>query len=238
MRTQAERLMRLLLDALFPRACLGCDMTLRDERRYSVLCGGCEKLLVPRTAPTCPTCGARRPLHSKPCHAGTPYTLAAAAGYDEPIIQSLVWNLKYARIRDAAMPLARLVAEHVRLAEVDLRNTLVVPVPLHRSRERHRGFNQAELLGEAIARGLELPYAPVLVRIRSAAPQATARDARARTENVGRSFSVPEAAHVSGKHVLLVDDVHTSGATARACAAALREAGAERITVAVPAVAT
>jgi ComF family protein len=108
---------------------------------------------------------------------------------------------------------------------------VVIPVPLHRSRLRWRGFNQAALLGAALARRLNCPLdVATLARVRSTASQ-TARDRAQRTRNVRDAFAVRRPSRVAGRRVLLVDDVMTTGATADECARVLRAAGARRIDV-------
>ena len=109
---------------------------------------------------------------------------------------------------------------------------VVIPVPLHRSRLRWRGFNQAALLGAALARRLNCPLdvTSAGTRVRSTPPQ-TARDRAQRARNVRDAFAVRRPARVAGRRVLLVDDVMTTGATADECARVLRAAGAQRIDV-------
>jgi len=110
--------------------------------------------------------------------------------------------------------------------------TLVVPAPLHPERERERGFNQAALLAAALAKrtGLALD-GHSLVRVAHAGRHRAGMDARARRETVEGAFEVVRPRLVAGERVLLVDDVLTTGATASACAAALRAAGASEVFV-------
>ncbi|MCJ7502755.1 MAG: hypothetical protein MUP80_06825, partial [Acidobacteriia bacterium] len=113
---------------------------------------------------------------------------------------------------------------------------ILVPVPLHSSRERERGFNQAELLAQGLARGLARAReigaprleAGCLRRTRATAPQ-TGLSLRARQENVRGVFSVVRPERVRERVVVLVDDVMTTGATLSACAQALKAAGARAV---------
>lgn len=114
------------------------------------------------------------------------------------------------------------VADHARGA-VDL----VVPVPLHPKRLAERGYNQSVLLAAPIARALEVPLAPRLLRRRSDTPRQAALDRPTRLVNVRDAFVA--RAPTQGRRVLLIDDVRTTGATLRACAAVLRGAGASRV---------
>jgi ComF family protein len=110
---------------------------------------------------------------------------------------------------------------------------LVVPVPLHPSRERERGFNQAALLARAVAKGaagLRLDEWS-LARVLHSGRHRAGMDARARRESVADSFAVARPRLVAGERVLLVDDVFTTGATASACARVLLAAGASEVYV-------
>lgn len=109
------------------------------------------------------------------------------------------------------------------------RRALLVPVPLHARRRRERGFDQAEWLANAVAGPLGLAVLPgALRRGRATLPQGDPR-VGSRAENVAGAFAVVRPRRVRGRLVVLVDDVLTSGATARACAAALLEAGADQV---------
>lgn len=128
---------------------------------------------------------------------------------------------------------ARWMGEH--LAAVVLaagwRPELVCPVPLHASRLRRRGYNQAALVARALARALPVPLGLALTRTRFTASQARLERAR-RAANVAGAFKA-DGVSVAGRSVLLVDDVLTTGATAQACCAALLAAGAREVHVAV-----
>jgi ComF family protein len=132
--------------------------------------------------------------------------------------------------RSLAAPLGDLLAElgsTLPLPAVDV----IVPVPLHPRRERERGFNQSWLLSRRVAAAWQVAArADVLTRTVATAPQ-TALGAAARRLNVGGAFRVRRPELVAGRHVLLVDDIMTTGATVGACAGALREAGAATVGV-------
>jgi ComF family protein len=102
---------------------------------------------------------------------------------------------------------------------------LIVPVPLHPARQRERGFNQASLLAELLARQSSIPLKPLLERIRYTNTQ-TALDRSERMENLHNAFRLRKNVDVRGLRVLLVDDVLTTGSTMNECARVLKRAGA------------
>jgi ComF family protein len=156
------------------------------------------------------------------CHARPPsLALARAVGAYEGTLRDILHALKY----DGRPTIARHLAARMRVSGHDVLAgaDLVVPVPLHRSRERARGFNQAREL----ARRLEAPVSDALVRTRKTAPQADLPAAK-RGANVAGAFEWQGAA-LDGLTVVLVDDVSTTGATLNACAVALLAAGATEV---------
>jgi ComF family protein len=148
-------------------------------------------------------------------------------------LRDAIHALKFSGCRAIAAPLGDLVASAAQAGE--LRADVVVPVPLHPSRLRHRGFNQAELLGRRVACALRLPCEAGVLR-RTHRTEAQSRLAReTRLTNVRDVFTC--AGTLSGARVLVVDDVMSTGATASACAHALLAAGAKKVLVATVAAA-
>jgi len=151
----------------------------------------------------------------------------AAARYEGPLREA-VHAFKFEARRSLARPLADLVIEQCGAglaADVDA----LVPVPLGRARERERGFNQARLIAERLAASLGCHVEPGwLTRVRPTASQSDLGAAERRA-NVRGAFAA--AARVAGRHVVLVDDVLTTGATAAECGRALRAAGARAVGV-------
>ena len=160
----------------------------------------------------CPRCRRGEPLIS----------LARAVGPYEGTLRAIVHALKY----DGRLTLARHLGARMRQSGPDVLSgaDFVVAVPLHRSRERARGFNQAYELG----RHLGVPLADALTRTRRTRSQADLPAAR-RHSNVRGAFEWRRRAAVKGRTIVLVDDVSTTGATLNACASALLAAGAAEV---------
>jgi ComF family protein len=153
---------------------------------------------------------------------------AFSFGFYEGSLRSLVHLFKYSGMK----PLARPLGEYLRRAvDEDQEFDVVVPVPLHWRKRWNRGFNQAELLAREVARKRGTSAMRALRRKRPTATQAGLSSA-GRKRNVTGAFALRSGADVRGKRILLVDDVMTTGATANACANALKSGGAKSVSLA------
>jgi ComF family protein len=220
-----------LLSVLLAPACAACDQPL-DEPSRGPVCRRCWAAIVPITPPVCEACGDPLPswraisLECNRCprcrRRDLHVTHGRAIGAYEGSLRAIVHALKYDGRRSVAKPLASLLAQHG--ADVLMNADVVVPVPLHRSRKRSRGFNQAA----EIARHLPVPAADVLRRVR-ATPSQTDLPAARRHANVRNAFALRRHARIKDRVVVLVDDVSTTGATLEASAQVLLEAGAREV---------
>ena len=194
------------------------------------LCDSCRSRIRRLEEPLCRRCGAEvaSPRGDCGCRARLPSLtrMRSAVAYEGPA-EKVIHRFKYEGWRRLSRPLARLLAERLVIEGVAAR--WVVAVPLHPTRMRQRGFNQAELLADELRRLLtvEAPKGE-LMRTRSTPPQ-VGRDRRARFENVKAAFAW-RGPPLGGQAILLIDDVATTGATLNACAAALNEAGSGPVT--------
>ena len=220
-----------LLAVLLAPLCAACHEPLAQPTRGCV-CNACWDAIVRTPSPVCARCGAPLPGDNQPfsgacsCGAGTSaVTIARAVGPYEGALRAIVHALKYDGRRSIARRLSHLMAECA--TEILAGANAAVPVPLHRTRHRQRGFNQAHDL----ARHLGLPVRHALRRVRHTNVQATLH-ASERWSNVEGAFTVTRrAAALQGAVVVLVDDVRTTGATLEACARALRRAGIAEVRV-------
>ncbi len=163
---------------------------------------------------------------------------AVAFGSYEGSLRDLIHLLKFEGVRPAAGVLGRMLAEAMSkfAAGTQLQDVVVVPVPLHRSKRRQRGFNQAELIACAALRNVDHPEryhlcSQVLERKRETTSQ-VGLTSHQRRANLRGAFAVADAQSVKGREVLLVDDVYTTGATVSECARVLLRAGASRVSAA------
>ncbi|MFW6102830.1 MAG: ComF family protein, partial [Chloroflexota bacterium] len=174
----------------------------------------------------CPVCGAPRPSESL-CPSCASHTMSISSIRSvfrlEGAIRRAIHELKYNNLRAIAPTLSAYLTRYV--AGTDCKADLIIPVPLHSSRRRHRGYNQSELLATALARDTGIPLnSNALRRTRKTASQVGSHTAHARLLNVEGAFSCND--DVRSRRILLIDDVCTTGATLESCAAALRREGA------------
>ncbi|HEY8173306.1 MAG TPA: phosphoribosyltransferase family protein [Dehalococcoidia bacterium] len=222
--TVLERASRVALDLLFPPACAICD------RAGALVCHDCTSALPRAAGQRCVRCWMpeRWPRDiCDHCDASPPsFASARAACVLDGDARRLVHLLKYEGLTSLAAPMAILIADaHPPDAAIDL----VVPVPLYRSRERARGYNQAAVLARALASRLSLPFdGRAARRTRNTAPLVKTMHREERLEIVRDAFSAA-LPRVDARHILLVDDVMTTGATLDACARALLDARAASV---------
>jgi len=238
-----------LFATLFPGDCRLCGAPLTRISRLPV-CSDCLNAIAPVSGPTCVVCGERvfsvHALGVEETRCGLcrrieqPYARARAYGSYDGNLRGLVHLLKYEQVRPTAPVLGEMLAQAVqRLPAGGGRGVrVVVPVPLHSSRLRQRGFNQAELIArEALSRvpgsaPADFQLRTGVLRRKRATDTQTGLTRHQRRENIRGAFEVIRPEEIAGKEVLLVDDVFTTGTTVSECAKVLRRAGAERVLVA------
>jgi ComF family protein len=169
----------------------------------------------------CGTCRRRRPAFAY---------ARAGARYGE-VMREALHAFKFGGRRALAAPLAELLTAPGPAWLPEGAPDLIVPVPLHPRRERERGFNQALLLARRIGRAWGRPVRADVLRRTAATPPQTELGLEARRANVRGAFALRRPEVVAGRHVLVIDDVFTTGATVGECARSLRKAGAARVGV-------
>lgn len=231
-----KTLFTALLDFLFPPLCHVCGKFIPQAGRLHI-CPSCRERMPLPTHPLCTRCGM--PFDGAgddhPCSSclksQPPFRAARAALLHEGPGRDLIHAFKYNGRTHLRRPLGLLAVEQLTEFVACERPDLIVPVPLHVKRLRSRGFNQALLVGELLAREWRIPLSrQALRRVRWTEPQINLA-AELRRENVRNAFGVPDTSLVSGKRVLLLDDVFTTGSTVEECSRMLNRAGAEEVLV-------
>ena len=224
-----------LQELLFPARCLGCEEQLASSRP-PLLCPDCLQGELAIPPPFCTCCG--NPLPGDENHLcltclDNPLAFTKARSsflYQEPI-STLLLQLKFSHSLTGLASLAALAQETPALVDLN-EPDLILPVPLHIQRLRERGFNQSQLLARACFPEWRTKIrVDLLKRQRPTVPQMRL-SGRARRNNLHQAFCLEKPNHVQevkGKHILLVDDVFTTGSTLHECAKVLLEAGAGKV---------
>lgn len=232
MPTALKRIFAPLLHLVLPRLCAGCRQPLLEAE--SLLCLGCS-LELPRAG-----------FHDDGANEATmrlsgrlPFKKATAYLHfaEDSLAQHLIHLLKYKRRTAVGVLLGRALGEELRETAWARGVDLIVPVPLHPKKEAVRGYNQSALFAKGLSEILSIPTDDKCLR-RTRPTESQTRKTRAeRIENVAGAFAVRHHAQLEGKHILLVDDVLTTGATVEACAAAVLAVPGTSVSIATIAIA-
>lgn len=221
-----QRFSQPLLDFLFPPLCLSCGDRLGSEDRF--LCAHCAHSLT-RVCETDPTMCV---LNERFARTQSISAFAPLYYFEEHgVLQDVVHALKYGGMTSVGECFGRQLGAHLQTQSAYADIHFIVPIPLHVQKERERGYNQSDWICRGIARVLQVPVERRILRREKNTRTQTKLTAAERIENVSGAFTVEPSALSSlrRKHVLLVDDVVTTGATLQACAATLIRAGAQRV---------
>ncbi len=217
---QGWQIWNRIIDLLFPPRCGGC------QTAGSLWCATCRAAIQPIEPPLCEKCGepfvTDRLCVNCRAHPLVIEKIRSVALFDG-VLRQAIHRFKYERLAGMAEPFGNMLADYWRTAQ--LTADWLIPVPLHPSRERDRGYNQSELLARHLAHQVNVPVSSKgLRRTRATAVQMTLNAAQ-RRENVAGAFECVEV-RVRGTRVVIIDDVGTTGATLDACAQAVLKAGA------------
>lgn len=224
-------------DVIFPPRCLACG-TLVEEHGPLPFCPPCLAGFRFIRSPLCPRCGLPFPVQAGGDHlcgecivTKPPYAVARAMGYYDGTMLTAIHRFKYRGNTGIGKILGRMLGDFA--AEMwDMEAfSLVLPVPLHKSRLRERGFNQAVVLARELAKRFSLPLDILSLkrRIITAAQVGLGREER--LANVKGAFAVARPERIDGMRILLVDDVYTTGSTLLECARTLLKANADSVAV-------
>jgi len=227
----AGGLFEALTDIIFPPRCPLCAAEKAEFR----LCSSCLGNFKRVREPLCLICGI--PFISKisenhlcgRCIVERPgFDMAASVYLFEGRLSEAMYRFKYAGKTSLSKPLGDLLTDH---HIVTPKYDAIVPVPLHISKLRERGFNQSQMLAVGPGKKLRKKPDPFMIeRTRPTPPQA-GMNRKERIKNIRGAFKVREGVNVKGKRFLLIDDVFTTGATTSECSKVLKKAGAEIVNV-------
>jgi len=219
-----------LFDLLIPPVCLACHSRLDNAKE--TICGECKERVALLAEDYCTKCGS--PLVDSICESCAEHSYSfdlhrSVFRYGD-VVQSLVHCFKYNERRKVAGYFGS--AMRARAAQTDEYSGFdyIIPVPLHRVRRRERGYNQSELLGRELAKGLGIPYRELVSRRLYTLSQ-TRLTKQQRERNLEGAFRVKRSADLAGKNIIIVDDVFTTGTTVDRISKLLKDKGAAKVAV-------
>jgi len=230
-----------LLELLFPIKCAVCRKETGSQKRNKLICADCIKKISPSLDFFCPLCEAKT-ADGKLCFScriiisNTEKTfhldrLIYPFSYKDPAVQKVIKSFKYHFIKDLNQPIGRLVTSYLDKikGKIDLKDTVIIPVPLHKRKFNQRGYNQSELIAVEISKHLNIGVInDCLFKIRPTKDQAKLKENK-RLGNLKGAFLCAKPWLAAGKKILLLDDVYTTGETMKECAKVLKEAGAKEV---------
>nr|WP_238586553.1 ComF family protein [Sphingopyxis sp. C-1] len=226
---------RMIIDYALPPRCPGCGVVVGEDRQFCLTCWSSLDFL---DGPSCSRCSIPLPtslsggfVECGACLANAPpFEGAPAAVAYGPVARTVALRLKYARRTGHARLMARLMARQLNMLG-DMEAMLLVPVPLQRWRLWSRGFNQAALVVDELSRLTGVPHDHHLLLRAKPTASLRGKGRRERERIVAGAFALAADAKVraAGRHLVLVDDVHASGATLRAAARLLGRLGTARV---------
>ncbi len=218
------------LSLFFPDVCCGCGQALvKDE---TVICTECLYQLPFTNFHLQEDNPVARQIWGR-----FPFVYAGACLYfhQHSIVQQLIHRLKYNNKQEAGRLIGRIYGRQIKEQAAFHHTDLIIPVPLHKMRERKRGYNQSECIAQGLSEVLNIPVDAINLRRDVSTLTQTHKSRFSRYENMKEVFSVIKPEYLKGKHVLLVDDVITTGATIESCATALLSVPDIKISIAAAA---
>jgi ComF family protein len=224
-----------LLDLIYPPRCIFCRNIISIDKPRGI-CTECNKELPFVVQPMCEKCG--KPLkdsaHAVYCHdcfkQSHEYDQSWAVFVYEGIVRQTIYRFKYGDHPEYAKYLGIFMAKQLQqLAKCQA--DLIIPVPIHHTRKKQRGYNQAEKLVKVISYETHIPYdSSVLLRIKETKPQ-SGLSPKQRKNNLKKAFGISDDSKIKQKKILLVDDIYTTGSTADCCSRLLKQKGAKEVYV-------
>ena len=219
----------MFLDLLFPKYCIGCS------KIGAVLCRQCRRELYPTVQDVCPYCyhNSKNGKTHDHCLKENGLDGAISIVRYNSVAKKIVKGIKYRFTYDIYNQLVSIVPEHwwrKELYEDYLKsNTVIQPIPLHPTRKKTRGFNQSEIIAAVLSKQTNIQQVNILKRIKNTSPQARIPTRKEREQNIKGAFEFKGNKSIRDKTVILIDDIFTSGSTAKEAARVLKKVGAKNV---------
>lgn len=233
LKSKIRNLKYFLLDILFPIQCLGC----KSEGEW--VCCACKKTIPISDFQVCPICKSSKTNGSicETCknHENIYFDkIIIATKYEKNhLIQKTIKTFKYRFIKDLNIFLSDLISQTLQQNIDNLKDFILIPVPLHKKRQKWRGFNQSELLAEQISQTFQIQLRKnLLTRIKNTKSQAELHK-KEREENLCNAFIIENKNQILNKNFILIDDICSTSTTLNECAKVLKESGAKEVICAV-----
>lgn len=232
-----QKVKNWLLDLVFPIRCISCGQF------GCYLCQKCLNQIPLKQSFECVGCKQGVPL-GHTCYACRKENyldqLLIATDFKNTLVERTIKIFKFNFIAELSIPLSILMKKYIRQLQkrnnfnIFADNPVLIPVPIHKLRKNWRGFNQSELLAKNLADIFQMEYRPdILTRAKNTIPQADIEARTERLENIKSAFNCLNPAKITGRSVILIDDVCTTGATLNECAKVLKTSGARSVTALV-----
>jgi ComF family protein len=232
-----KEVLRDLADVLFPPRCHSCR-TVAEKLTNDLFCAACEEKIRYIRTPLCPACGAPYDDSEGSDHlcgdcltAPKPFTVARSVAAFDGILLEAIHAFKYHHKTGMGTGLGRMMTCDS-YTGMDMQGyTMIMPVPLHIRRLRERGFNQSLLLAKILSARYAIPLDFITLRRERDTPPQTMMGRKERQTNIKGAFGVADKERVRKQHVLLIDDVYTTGSTLAECTRVLLNNGAAQVGV-------
>ncbi|MBD3282276.1 MAG: hypothetical protein GF387_01575 [Candidatus Portnoybacteria bacterium] len=220
-----NKIKEFVLDLFFPKKCLKCN------RPDIYLCPACFNKIEVKKEKTCFLCKKTNQENNicQKCKSKTKIDkVIIATQYKQ--VEDLIKKFKYQYIKELYKPLALLILKAIKQNKLQIpKNTIIVPIPIHKRKLKQRGFNQSELMAKELSKRINIPIKTnMLKRVKTSVPQAKTKTKKERERNIKNSF---KAKNVKNKNIILVDDVITTGSTIIEATKKLKNEKANKIIV-------
>lgn len=222
-----KKIKKNILDTVFPVFCVGC------KKEGELLCKECDGLISPAEKQFCPLCGKVSELGKacERCEYKSALSAVISCGfYHNPVLRKSIGAIKYNNAQEIIPQIEKIIIRFAEkygfIEQYFSNNSVLVPVPLHKKRLWQRGFNQAEIIARILSRNFNIPINNNVLKRKIATGEQAKMKPEERKLNTANAFVSLNNKEISGKQVILVDDVYTTGSTMLECAKILRAGGA------------